>query len=189
MSVQVADGSSNTRCQEHWGLEAPENVPALAGLKVPTGSMEDPLGPFLGSSWGELAEVAAKFSAASRAFETATSRLDAAARSNHDAADTLRQASDRLGGRLAVLQQSTAALRTGLAHHTDASSALTTAAATLQSVGPQLGRAADQVRLSASAMEVTADRLTALQRASGGADAARLVPALEALLAQLEKRS
>ena len=137
----------------------------------------------------ELAEVVDRFSAASRAFDTATSRLDAAARSNHDAADTLRQASDRLGGRLAVLQQSTAALRTGLAHHTDASSALTTAAATLQSVGPQLGRAADQIRLSASAMDVTADRLTALQQASGGADAARLVPALEALLAQLEKRS
>ncbi len=137
----------------------------------------------------EWTPIATQFSEASAQFDSATRRLDAAARSNHDAAETLRQASDHLANRLAVLQQSTAALRTGLAHHTDASTALTSAAATLQAVGPQLGRASDQIRLSASSMELTAERLAAAQRASGSGEIDRLVPLLEALLAQLERRS
>lgn len=136
----------------------------------------------------ELSTLSQPFAAAAHRFDTATSRLDAAARSNHDAADTLRQASELLATRLSMLQQASAALRTGLAHHTDASTAMTSAAASLQALGPSLARASDQIRLGASSMELTADRLTALQRASGGPEVARLVPVLEALLAQLEKR-
>ena len=132
--------------------------------------------------------VAERFASASGDFNEATTRLDAAARSNHDAAETLRQAAQQLTARMQVLQQATAAMRTGLAHHTDASNALTTAAATLQGVGPQIVRASDQIRLSTSSVEVTAERLAALQRASGGAEMEQLVPVLQQLLAVLEAR-
>jgi len=136
----------------------------------------------------QVQDVADRFAQASLNFDRATTRLDAAARSNHDAADTLRQATDQLGTRLQVLQQATAAMRTGLAHHTDASNALTSAAASLQSVGPQLTRSTDQIRLSTSSVELTVGRLAALQQASGGPEIARLVPVLEALLTTLEQR-
>lgn len=165
---------------------APDALPELRAAAAT--AMSDSVRISLAPSLDALTQTARAFAGASERFDLATQRLDAAARSNHDAADTLRQASDALSTRLAVLQQTTAALRTGLAHHTDASTALTTAAATLQGVSPQLGRAADQVKLGAASMALTADRLSALQRASGGPELARLVPTLEALLVALEQR-
>lgn len=166
-------------------LAMPANPQPFAEAAAVAGAaLADGLAPAL----QQATENTEGFAAASRTFDQATVRLDAAARSNHDAADVLRQASQDLGARLAGLQQATAALRTGLAHHTDASNALTTAAASLETLRPQLSRTTEQLRLSASSMESTTERLTAIQRASGGPEVARLVPLLEALLLALENR-
>jgi len=163
---------------------APDVSPAVEAARASGAALIEAIAPGV----DQAREVADRFAEASRDFDKATTRLDAAARSNHDAADTLRQATEQLGTRLQVLQQATAAMRTGLAHHTDASNALTSAAASLQGVGPQMSRATDQIRLSTSSVELTAERLAALQRASGGPEIARLVPILEALLSALEER-
>ena len=164
-------------------------APDPAALRaVASTAMGDSVRISLAPTLESLTRVSQQFSDASGRFDDATGRWDAAARSNQEAAETLRGASAALGTRLAVLQQATAALRTGLAHHTDASNALTVAAASLQGVGPQFTRAADQVKLGASAIEVATDRMAARQQPGGGAEAARLGAVLEKLLVYLEQQ-
>lgn len=125
-------------------------------------------------------------SAPQSALDPAVARIEGAAAAQQAAADTLAAAARDLAQRLQTLQQVSAALRTGLAHHTDASTALTAAAASLEATRGPLTRTADQLRLSARAAEASTARLTALE--SSRADA-RLVDVLERLAAVLDERA